>query len=247
MGANRPDAGRTNNRMKSKIRKMELPTTIAIDGPAASGKSTLGSLLAKALGYLYVDTGVMYRAVTLAVLQAGVDVNDEQAVSALAEKVQIDVGPPSMDDGRDYDVLLDGVDVTWEIRADAVNDHVSDVSAYAAVRNAMTDQQRRIAKANKVVMVGRDIGTVVVPDADLKIFLDASVEVRAKRRCDEMLERGEPANYEAVLRSVKNRDLIDSSREIAPLKPAEDAVVIQADDLDIQQVLEKAKELVYHV
>lgn len=227
--------------------KMGLPTTIAIDGPAASGKSTLGSLLAKALGYLYFDTGVMYRAVTLEVLQAGVDVIDEDAVSALAEKVRIDVGPPSKDDGRDYDVLLDGVDVTWEIRTDAVNDFVSDISAYAGVRKAMTDQQRRIAKANKVVMVGRDIGTVVVPDADLKIFLDASVEVRANRRYQEMLDRGEPADYDAVLRSVKNRDLIDSNREIAPLKPAEDAVVIQADDLDIQQVLEKAKDLVYHV
>ena len=226
---------------------MGLPTTIAIDGPAASGKSTLGALLAKALGYLYFDTGVMYRAVTLAALQANLDIEDEDAIGALAEKVLIDIGPPSVDDGRDYDVLLDGEDVTWEIRGEAVNAYVSDVSVYAAVRKAMTDQQRRIAKENKVVMVGRDIGTVVMPDADLKIYLDASVEIRAQRRYKEMLERGENADYDAVLRSLKNRDQIDTNRAIAPLKAADDAVVINADCLGIQEVLEKAKELVKRV
>jgi cytidylate kinase len=220
---------------------MGLPTTIAIDGPAASGKSTLGSLLAKELGYLYFDTGVMYRAVTLAVIRAGLDVAAEEAVGKLAGDVRIDVSPPSVDDGRDYDVLLDGEDVTWEIRADAVNDYVSDISVYAAVRKAMTDQQRRIAKENKVVMVGRDIGTVVMPDADLKIYLDASVEVRAQRRYDEMVARNQPSDYDDVLRSLKNRDQIDSNRELAPLKPADDAVVINADDLGILDVLEKAK------
>lgn len=226
---------------------MGLPTTIAIDGPASSGKSTLGALLAQALGYLYFDTGVMYRAVTLAALQAGLDIEDEAAIGNLAEKVKIDIGPPSIDDGRDIDVTLDGEDVTWEIRTDAVNAFVSDVSVYAAVRNAMTDQQRRIAIVNKVVMVGRDIGTVVMPDADLKIYLDASVEVRAQRRFQEILDRGEDADYDAVLRSLKNRDQIDSTRQIAPLKAAEDAVVICADNLGIEDVLEKAKELVYRV
>jgi cytidylate kinase len=226
---------------------MGIPTTIAIDGPSASGKSTLGALLAKALGYLYFDTGVMYRAVTLAAIREGLDIKDEAAIGELAERVLIDICPPSVDDGRDYDVSLDGQDVTWEIRSDAVNDFVSDVSVYAAVRTAMTDQQRRIAMENKVVMVGRDIGTVVMPDADLKIYLDASVEVRAQRRYLEMIERGEDADFEAVLRSLKNRDQIDSSREIAPLKAADDAVVINADVLGIQDVLEKAKELVYRV
>jgi cytidylate kinase len=226
---------------------MDLPTTIAIDGPAASGKSTLGALLAEALGYLYFDTGVMYRALTLAVLQAGLKIEDEVAIGLLAEQVHIDIGPPSIDDGRDYDVFLDGKDVTWAIREDAVNAYVSDVSVYAAVRNAMTDQQRRIAKDNKVVMVGRDIGTVVMPDAELKIYLDASVEVRAQRRYQEMVDRGEEAEYDAVLRSLENRDQIDSNRVIAPLKAAEDAVVINADDLGIEDVLEKAKELVYRV
>jgi CMP/dCMP kinase len=182
---------------------MKIPQTIAIDGPAASGKSTLGALLAKDLGYLYFDTGVMYRAVTLAALRAGLDIFDDAAITALAEQVRIDVAPPSVKDGRAYDVLLDGEDVTWAIRTDAVNDYVSDISTYAGVRKALTDQQRRIAMENKVVMVGRDIGTVVIPDADLKIFLDASVEVRAQRRYQEMLDRGETPDYEAVLRSVK--------------------------------------------
>jgi CMP/dCMP kinase len=226
---------------------MGLPTTIAIDGPAASGKSTLGALLAQELGYLYFDTGVMYRAVTLAVIKAGLDFSDETSIGALAEKVHIDVKAPSVDDGRDYDVMLDGEDVTWAIRNEPITDHVSDVSTYAAVRKAMTDQQRRIAKENNVVMVGRDIGTVVMPDADLKIYLDASVEIRAQRRYQEIIERGEKAEFDAVLRSLKNRDEIDSNREIAPLKPAEDAIVIHADDLNIQEVLNRAKELVYCV
>jgi CMP/dCMP kinase len=226
---------------------MGLPKTIAIDGPAGSGKSTLGSLLAEELGYLYFDTGVMYRAVTLAALNQGLDIDDEDAIGALANQVRIDVGPPSLNDGRDYDVLLDGVDVTWDIRKESVNAYVSPVSVYGAVREAMTAQQRRIAQEHDVVMVGRDIGTVVAPDAELKIYLDASVEVRAHRRRQEMVERGEAAEFNDVLQSLEKRDQIDSSREIAPLKPAEDAVVIKVDCLGVRQVFEKAKELVYHV
>jgi len=226
---------------------MGFPTTIAIDGPAGSGKSTLGALLADALGYLYFDTGVMYRAVTLAAINMGIEITDEENIGALAQNVRIDVRPSSVDDGRGCDVLLDGEDVTWQIRKESVNTNVSVVSAYGAVREAMTSQQRRIARENKVVMVGRDIGTVVMPEADLKIYLDASVEVRAQRRYQEMVDRGEEANFNDVLQSLKNRDQIDSNREIAPLKPAEDAVVIQADCLGIDEVLKQAKELVYHV
>lgn len=226
---------------------MGLPTTIAIDGPAGSGKSTLGTLLADELGYLYFDTGVMYRAVTLAAIRMTLDILNEGEIGKLAQQVRIDVRPPTVDDGRDYDVLLDGDDVTWAIREDEVNQNVSPVSAIAAVRDAMTSQQRRIAQENKVVMVGRDIGTVVMPDADLKIFLDAPVEVRAHRRYQELLDRGEEISFEAVLKSLKNRDQIDSSRKIAPLKQAEDAYVIHADCLGIRQVLEKARKLVYRV
>ena len=226
---------------------MGQPTTIAIDGPAGSGKSTLGKLLAEELGYLYFDTGVMYRAVTLGAIRRGIDISDEVQIGQLAEDVHIDVQPPSVDDGRDNDILLDGVDVTWDIRTDIVNQYVSPVSVYAAVRDAMTAQQRRIAQDNKVVMVGRDIGTVVMPDADLKLYLDASIEVRAERRYQELLDRGEPADYDAVLKSLQNRDDIDSNREIAPLKPADDAVLIQSDCMGIEQVLERAKELIRNV
>lgn len=229
------------------INQMSVPRTIAIDGPAGSGKSTLGSLLANELGYLYFDTGVMYRAVTLAAIKDHLEITDEAAIGALAQRVRIDVKPASVEDGRDNDVLLDDEDVTWAIREDVVNAHVSTVSAYPAVREAMTAQQRRIARENKVVMVGRDIGTVVMPDAPLKIYLDAPVEVRARRRYQELIERGDNANYGEVLQSLKNRDRIDSSREIAPLKIAADAVVIQAACLGIEDVLRQAKALVNHV
>ncbi len=226
---------------------MTLSKTIAIDGPAASGKSTLGALLAQEFGYLYFDTGVMYRAVTLAVLNHNLAVDDKAAVGELASRIRIDVREPSINDGRDTDVLLDGEDVTWEIRCEAVNHAVSPVSTYVAVRTAMTEQQRRIARENDVVMVGRDIGTVVMPDANLKIYLDASVEVRAHRRFQELVDRGEAPDFEAVLQSLKNRDKIDSSREVAPLRPAEDAVVIDVSCLGIQQVFEKVKSMVKHV
>ncbi len=226
---------------------MEEINTIAIDGPASSGKSTLGCLLADDLGYLYFDTGVMYRAVTLAAIRRDIPITNEKEVGELANQVRIDVRPPSVDDGRDYDVLLNGEDVTWDIRQDIVNASVSDVSVYKAVRDAMTAQQRRIAMENKVVMVGRDIGTVVMPEADLKIYLDAPVVVRAHRRYQEIIERGEKADFNTVLKGLMNRDDIDSSRDIAPLAIAEDAVVIQTECLGIQEVLEKAKELVRNV
>lgn len=226
---------------------MEKTTTIAIDGPASSGKSTLGCLLANELGYLYFDTGVMYRAVTFAAIQRNIPIEDEEKVGELAKQVRIDVRPPSADDGRDNDVLMDGDDVTWDIRQEVVNAFVSDVSTYRDVREAMTSQQRRIAMENDVVMVGRDIGTVVMPEADLKIYLDAPVEVRAKRRYLEILERGDVVDFDAVLNSLKNRDNIDSNRDIAPLSIAEDAIVIHTECLSICQVLEKAKELINNV
>ncbi len=223
---------------------MNLPSIIAIDGPAASGKSTVGEKLADELGYLFFDTGVMYRAITWAALERLHSTEDEAAVSALANAVDIDVLPPSQDD-RQCDVLLDGQDVTWEIRRPRVETYVSQAAAYPAVRKAMTAQQRRIAQRGKVVMVGRDIGTVVCPDAELKIFLVASVEVRARRRLDEMLLRGESASYESILHSMRRRDKIDSTRALAPLKAAEDAVIIDTNDLTIDQVLDQVRRLLY--
>jgi len=224
---------------------MPVPQMITIDGPAASGKTTLGRRLAEALGYLFFDTGVMYRAVTWAALQRGVPVNDEAAVTALAEKAQIDIHPPSQEDGRGYDVLLDGEDVTWDIRRPQVDANVSPVSVFPGVRRALTIQQRRIGLRGRVVMVGRDIGTVVLPEADLKIYLDASAEERARRRYNERIARGEYADLEAILAVVRERDRIDSTRAVAPLRPAEEAVIIDSDNLNADQVLEKVKSLVF--
>jgi len=218
--------------------------TIALDGPAASGKSTVGEKLAEHLGYLFFDTGVMYRAITLAALEAGISVEDEQACTRLAQETQIDVRPPSKPDGRLNDILINGVDKTWEIRSPSVDAHVSVVSAYAGVRLALTEKQRQIGKRGNVVMVGRDIGTVVMADARLKIFLDASVEERARRRFQERLDRGESADYQQVLEVVRQRDEIDSNRDVAPLRPAEDAVVIDSDMMTVQQVLEQVLKLV---
>ncbi len=224
---------------------MSIPQIIAIDGPAASGKTTLGKRLAERLGYLLFDTGLMYRAVTWAALQQGVPMSDEAAITILAEKAQIDVHPPSQDDGRGYDVTLDGEDVTWEIRRPQVDANVSIVSVYPGVRQALTLQQRRIGLRGRVVMVGRDIGTVVLPEADLKIYLDASAEERARRRYNERIERGESADLAAILAVVRERDRIDSTRAVAPLRAAEDAVIIDSDNLDADQVLEKVKNLVF--
>lgn len=218
---------------------------IAIDGPAASGKSTLGHKLAQALDYLYFDTGVMYRAVTWLALHLGLEISDEAAITRLAEDTRIDVCPPSVEDGRAYDVLVDQRDITWDIRSPEVERHVSPVSAYPGVRAALSAQQRRIGLRGRVVMVGRDIGTVVLPDADVKIYLDASVEERARRRHLELLQRGEPADYDAILRAMRRRDEIDSSRAVAPLRPADDAHILCSNGLDADQVLERALALVH--
>lgn len=218
--------------------------TIAIDGPAASGKSTLAQNLAAELGYLYFDTGVMYRAATLAAIQSGVPVEDEAAVGRLAERLSIDVQPPSIDDGRQYDVFLDGQDVTWQIRTPEVDASVSLVSSYAGVRLAMTERQREIGRRGGVVMVGRDIGTVVMPDAGIKIYLEASAEARAQRRYLELLGRGETVAFDEVLESVRARDEFDTTREHAPLMAAPDAVVLDSTELNAEQVLKRALEIV---
>lgn len=223
---------------------MSNPDIIAIDGPAASGKSTLGNRLAQALGYLYFDTGVMYRAVTWLALTRGVDIDDEAAITSLAEQAQIDVQPPAIQDGRAYTVVVDGRDITWQIRQPEVERYVSPVSAYPGVRSALSAQQRRIGSRGRVVMVGRDIGTIVLPEAGLKIYLDASVEERARRRCKELLDRGEAADYDAILLSMRRRDQIDSGRKVAPLRPAEDARILCSDGLDADQVLNLALSMV---
>ena len=167
-----------------------VPSMIAIDGPAAAGKSTVAQRLAARLGYLYFDTGIMYRAVTLAALDRGMDLQDEPAVTRLAQELVIDILPPGEEDGRQTTVLVDGRDVTWALRRPEVDAHVSLVSAYAEVRRALTLRQREVGMRGRVVMVGRDIGTVVLPQADLKIYLDATVDVRAMRRYREFAGSG---------------------------------------------------------
>ena len=222
---------------------MTTPNIIAIDGPAASGKSTLGRRLADRLSYLFFDTGVMYRAVTWGALAHGIAIRDEAGVTALAETAQIDVRPPSKEDGRACDVLLDGVDITWETRRPDTEANVSPVSAYRGVRQALAAQQRRIGLRGKVVMVGRDIGTVVLPEADLKIYLDASAEERARRRYKEVIDRGGEAVYEDILANVRGRDTIDSTRAFAPLRAAEDAIILDSDKLNADEVFAKVEAL----
>jgi len=223
---------------------MPIPNVITIDGPAASGKSTLGKILADELGYLFFDTGVMYRAVTWAALASGIDIGDESAVSHLANTIVIDILPASTEDGRTCDILVDGKDVTWEIRQPDVDQNVSQVSAYPVVRDALTNQQRRIGRRGRVVMVGRDIGSVVMPKAELKIYLVATAEERARRRFHEQIERGGEESYQDILSALQKRDRIDSTREFSPLRPAEDAIILDTDQMDAGQVETQALALV---
>jgi len=222
---------------------MEYPNIVAIDGPAASGKTTISNLLAERWDYLLFDTGVMYRAVTWLALYKNIPTEDEAALSELADKIKIDVSPPSLDDGREYDVIADGIDVTWKIRNKNVDSKVSLVSTYSGVRESLTRQQRRIGLAGKVIMVGRDIGTVVLPEADLKIYLDASINERANRRFKQRIERGEDVDPSIILKKLIKRDNIDSTREIAPLRAADDAVVINTDKLSIQEVVAEIEKI----
>ena len=223
---------------------MGTPSTIAIDGPAASGKSTIGHYLAESLGHLYLDTGALYRAVTLAALQREIPIEDEAAVTELAESLPIEVQPGASDDGRQYTILIEGEDVTWALRSPQIDRAVSPVSAYRGVREALTRRMREIARRGDVVMVGRDIGTVVLPDADLKLYVTASAEERARRRYLERLAQGKIESYEAVLTSIRRRDRIDSSRSAAPLRPAEDAVHFDNTDLSIDEMFDALDRLV---
>jgi cytidylate kinase len=203
---------------------MQQPSVIAIDGPAGAGKSTLGAMLAARLGYLYFDTGVMYRALTLAALRAGLDLDDGAALEALAARIPIEVAPPGRADGRQCDVLVDGEDVTWAIREPAVERQVSRVSGYPGVRRELVRQQQAIGRRGRVVMVGRDIGTVVMPDAELKLFLEATLDERARRRASE--RKGE-AGLEHVRDEIERRDSLD--RHV--MQPAADAVILRTDGL----------------
>ena len=220
------------------------PAVIAIDGPASSGKSTLGQKLAVELGYLYFDSGCLYRAVTVAALQRGLPLTDAAAMARLAAALDIRVKPPNVKDGRQYTVLVDDMDVTWELRTPQTDATVSVVSAFPEVRRTLTDRMRAIARSGSVVMVGRDIGTVVLPDAPLKIYLDAGVDERARRRHAEILARGERSDYGEVLEAMYIRDRIDSARKAAPLRAAPDAHVLDTTGMEPDRALAKIEAIV---
>lgn len=217
---------------------------IAIDGPAAAGKSTVARELADALDILLFDTGSLYRAVTLSALRTNMDLNDGAKLATLATESDIRLRPSSAEDGRLADVLLNGEDVTWEIRSPEVDANVSKVAAYAPVRTALLEIQRKIADGNEVVMVGRDIGTVVTPKAGTKVYLDATVEERARRRYHDLRKQGEDLDYVSVLDDLRERDYKDSTRATAPLKAADDAVRIKTDGLSVDEIVLQIERLV---
>jgi cytidylate kinase len=196
-------------------------------------------MLARHLDYLLLDTGSMYRAATYAALQAELDLEDETAVTDLTGRLNIVIEDvtETTDDGRRYTVYLDGEDVTWGLRSPSVDVNVSLVSSYPGVRQILVERQRQLAQEQAVVMVGRDIGTVVLPDAGLKLYITASAAERARRRCDERLARGEAADYDAILADVIRRDEIDGGREHSPMRPADDAVMVDTTGRNPQQIL----------
>jgi CMP/dCMP kinase len=215
--------------------------TVAIDGPAGTGKSSVSRGLARELGARYLDTGAMYRIVTLAVLRAGLDLDDAAAVATLASGVDLAVG---FDPDEDL-YFLAGEDVSAEIRGDAVTKAVSAVSAVPDVRTQLVQRQRELADGRAAVVVeGRDIGTVVLPDADVKIFLTASAEERARRRNDQNLASGLAGDYDAVLADVRRRDHLDSTRAVSPLRAAEDAIVVDTSDMTESEVVASLLDLV---
>ncbi|MBQ4338481.1 MAG: (d)CMP kinase [Clostridia bacterium] len=213
---------------------------VAVDGPAGAGKSTVSRQAAKQLGYIYVDTGALYRTIGVNALRKGVDTKDKAAVAATLSDVSVDL----VFENGEQKVLLFGEDVSTEIRTPAASMAASDVSAVPEVRAYLFDLQRDIAARSNCLMDGRDIGTVVLPDAQVKIFLTASPEERANRRCKELLAKGQQVNYEDVLAEINERDYNDSHREIAPLKPAEDSVLLDTTDIPQQEVVERIINIV---
>lgn len=214
---------------------------VAIDGPSGAGKSTLARSAAAALGFLYVDTGAIYRTVGLCVREHGVDPSDEAAVARLLPGLRLNL---RYDEAGGQRMLLNGRDVSEEIRLPEISRYASAVSALPAVRAYLLETQRELARENHVIMDGRDIGTVVLPDAEVKIFLTASAKVRAERRCRELKERGTPQPYEEVLQDIEDRDWQDTHRSAAPLRQAEDAVLLDTSALNFRQSQEALLALI---
>ena len=220
---------------------MAKTVNIAIDGPAGAGKSTIARRLAKELGYYYVDTGAIYRTVAYFLDLLGISPKDTDGVERYLDELTVAI---EYDEEGKQHMLMNGMDVTDEIRTPDISQKASLVSAHAMVREMLLDMQRDVAKKHNVIMDGRDIGTVVLPKATVKIFLTASAEVRAQRRTDELIAKGQKANYAQVLKDIQQRDYQDSHRPIAPLKQAKDAVLLDTSELDIEGVLAAMKEII---
>ena len=208
--------------------------SIAIDGPAGAGKSTIAKTIAKKLEFIYVDTGAMYRAMALFFIRSKIDDTDEAVIDAACKNIKVSI---AYENGMQQ-VILNGENVTGQIRAEEVGNMASKTSAYPSVRASLLDLQRDLAKTADILMDGRDIGTNVLPDADLKIYLTASVEVRAKRRYDELIEKGQEADLAVIEEDIKKRDHQDMTRDIAPLKQAEDAVLVDSSGMTIEEVVD---------
>ena len=220
---------------------MAKPISIAIDGPAGAGKSTIAKRLAKELGYKYVDTGAIYRTVAYFFDLWGVSPKDIDGITRYIDELTINIEYD--DDGLQH-MIMNGMDVTGDIRTQDISQKASLVSAHAIVRDMLLDMQRDVAKKHNVIMDGRDIGTVVLPKANVKIFLTASAEVRAKRRTDELIAKGQKADYNKILKEIQQRDYQDTHREVAPLKLARDSIKVDTSDLDIDGVIAEIKKII---
>lgn len=220
---------------------MEKKISIAIDGPAGAGKSTIARRLARELGYRYVDTGAIYRTVAYFMDLWGVSPKDVDGVTRYID--ELTVGIEYDEDGVQH-MIMNGMDVTEDIRSQEISQKASLISAHAVVREMLLDMQREVAQRFNVIMDGRDIGTVVLPKATVKIFLTASPEVRARRRTDELLAKGQKANYDTVLKEIRQRDYQDTHREIAPLKMARDSIKVDTSDMNLDQAVEAIREII---
>ena len=220
---------------------MAKKISIAIDGPAGAGKSTIAKRLAKELGFMYVDTGAIYRTVAYFMDLIGISPKDVDGVTRYIDELTINIEYD--EDGLQH-MIMNGMDVTGEIRTQDISQKASLVSAHAIVRDMLLDMQRDVAKQYNVIMDGRDIGSVVLPKADVKIFLTASAEVRAKRRTDELIAKGQKANFEQILKEIQQRDYQDTHREVAPLKMCRDSIKLDTSDMDLEQAVSAMKEII---
>jgi cytidylate kinase len=212
---------------------------IAIDGPAGSGKSTVSYQLAERFGYLFIDTGVFYRTMTLIALRSNLSFDDHEGLANLTQNTDIEIRPEPEDDSRQYSVWVDEHDITDLIRSGEVEHHVSKLSAIAEVRRELLRKQRKIATKGNIIMAGRDIGTVVLPNADVKLFIDASLAERARRRFRQKQDEGIQVDLHAIEASLQQRDHVDTEREVSPLKQADDAIYISTDHKTIEQVVDE--------